>query len=113
MDAPGATLAHQRAGEGILDVDTSTARPTNTTPHSQHRRHKQEHDDSDASDNDGEVEEEEEESDEDEDEEPRLKYAYLTKHLKSIYRNGDATSCFMAAGDKMVRSLLTISYSTG
>ncbi|OJD11872.1 hypothetical protein AJ78_07441 [Emergomyces pasteurianus Ep9510] len=45
------------------------------------------------------------ESDEDEDEdeeEPRLKYASLTKNISSVYRNGDATSSFMVAGDKMV-----------
>ena len=39
---------------------------------------------------------------EDEEEEPRLKYASLTKHLKPVYRNGDATSAFLVAGDKMV-----------
>lgn len=51
--------------------------------------------------------EEGEASEEDEDEEPRLKYASLTKHLKPVYRNGDATSAFLVAGDKMVsRSLL-------
>lgn len=47
--------------------------------------------------------EEASEDDEDEDEEPRLKYASLTKHLKPVYRNGDATSAFLVAGDKMVR----------
>lgn len=47
--------------------------------------------------------EEDEVSDDEEDEEPRLKYASLTKHLKSVYRNGDATSAFLVAGDKMVR----------
>ena len=46
--------------------------------------------------------EEGEASEEDEDEEPRLKYASLTKHLKPVYRNGDATSAFLVAGDKMV-----------
>lgn len=49
--------------------------------------------------------EEGEASEEDEDEEPRLKYASLTKHLKPVYRNGDATSTFLVAGDKMVSSL--------
>ena len=39
---------------------------------------------------------------EEEDEEPRLKYASLTKHLKPVYRNGDATSAFLVAGDKMI-----------
>lgn len=42
------------------------------------------------------------EEEEDEDEEPRLKYASLTKHLKPVYRNGDATSASLVAGDKMV-----------
>ena len=50
----------------------------------------------------GETSEEEDE----EDEEPRLKYTPLTKHLKSVYRNGDATSAFLVAGDKMVSRLL-------
>ena len=45
----------------------------------------------------GESEEEDEE-----DEEPKLKYARLTSHLGSVYRNADATSAFMVAGDKMV-----------
>ncbi|KAL8679250.1 MAG: hypothetical protein Q9186_004441 [Xanthomendoza sp. 1 TL-2023] len=50
----------------------------------------------------GQEEEGEEEEEEDEDEEPRLKYASLTEHLTSVYRNGDATSSFLASGDKMV-----------
>jgi hypothetical protein len=45
--------------------------------------------------------EEDDEGDEDE-EEPRLKYATLTRNVSSIYRNGDATSTFLVAGDKMV-----------
>lgn len=47
------------------------------------------------------AEDDEEEDDEDE-EEPRLKYAPLTKHLTPLYRNGDASSVFLVAGDKMV-----------
>lgn len=42
------------------------------------------------------------EDEEEEEEEPRLKYEALTKYLKSVYRNGDATSAFLVAGDKMV-----------
>ena len=53
-------------------------------------------------------EEEGEGSEEEEDEEPRLKYASLTKHLKPVYRNGDATSTFLVAGDKMVSRLLQV-----
>jgi hypothetical protein len=37
-------------------------------------------------------------------EEPKLKYSRLTSNLGPVYRNGDATSTFMVAGDKMVRS---------
>ena len=43
------------------------------------------------------------EEEEEEEEEPRLKYISLTKNLGPVYRNGDATSAFMVAGDKMVR----------
>jgi hypothetical protein len=50
----------------------------------------------------------EQDSDEDEEddveEEPKLKYSRLTSNLGPVYRNGDATSTFMVAGDKMVRS---------
>lgn len=42
------------------------------------------------------------EEEEEEEEEPRLKYAPLTKNLTSLYRNGDASSAFFVAGDKMV-----------
>lgn len=49
-----------------------------------------------------ELSEEGDASEEEEDEEPRLKYASLTRHLKPVYRNGDATSAFLVAGDKMV-----------
>jgi len=41
--------------------------------------------------------------DEEEEEEPRLKYSKLTANLASVYRNGDDTSTFIVAGDKMVR----------
>jgi hypothetical protein len=50
----------------------------------------------DDDDDDGDEEEE------DADEEPKLKYTRLTSNLGSVYRNGDATSSFMVAGDKMV-----------
>ena len=53
-----------------------------------------------------EREEDEDMSEEEEDEEPRLKYASLTKHLKSVYRNGDATSTSLVAGDKMVKEMV-------
>lgn len=46
---------------------------------------------------------EEEDDEEEEEEEPKLKYARMTSHLGPIYRNGDATSTFLVAGDKMVK----------
>lgn len=45
--------------------------------------------------------------DDDDDDEPRLKYTRLTKSLGSVYRNGDAVSCNLVFGDRMVRQLLT------
>lgn len=48
---------------------------------------------------DSEAEEDEEDGDDDE---PKLKYARLTSNLGPVYRNGDATSTFLVAGDKMV-----------
>jgi vacuolar protein sorting-associated protein 41 len=42
------------------------------------------------------------EDEEEEEEEPRLKYAPLTKNLTSVYQNGDASSAFLVAADKMV-----------
>ncbi|GKT50639.1 uncharacterized protein ColSpa_10820 [Colletotrichum spaethianum] len=69
--------------------------------------HDKEDEDSDEDDEDDEDDDEDEDDDDDdeddeEDEEPRLKYARLTQHLGPIYRNGDATSSFLVAGDKMV-----------
>jgi hypothetical protein len=71
-----------------------------------------EDDDDGSSDEDGSVDDEEEhessdDDDEDEDEEPKLKYARLTPHLGPVYRNGDATSASLVAGDKMVRMTLS------
>ena len=45
---------------------------------------------------------EDEEEDDEDDDEPKLKYARLTSQLGSVYRNGDAMSTFLVAGDKMV-----------
>ncbi|KAK8034297.1 hypothetical protein PG993_009292 [Apiospora rasikravindrae] len=56
-----------------------------------------------GADDDSDGEEVEEDSDDDEeDDEPRLKYARLTQHLNAVYRNGDMTSAFLVAGDKML-----------
>lgn len=53
-------------------------------------------------DEEDDEEEEDDDDEEEEDEEPRLKYARLTPHLSPVYRNGDATSSFLTAGDKMI-----------
>ena len=55
-----------------------------------------EEDDDDEGDDEGE----------EEDEEPELKYSRLTGRLGGVYRNGDATSAFLSAGDKMVASIV-------
>jgi hypothetical protein len=46
--------------------------------------------------------EEDDSEEEGEEEEPRLKYATLTKSVSSLYRNGDASSAVLVAGDKMI-----------
>jgi len=48
---------------------------------------------------DDEDEDENEDEEEEEEEEPKLKDARLTQHLGAVYRNGDATSSFLVAGD--------------
>jgi hypothetical protein len=51
---------------------------------------------------DSETEDEEDDEDDEDDDEPKLKYARLTGQLGPVYRNGDAMSAFLVAGDKMV-----------
>jgi hypothetical protein len=59
-------------------------------------------DDEEEIDDEGDEESEEEDDEEGDDDEPRLKYARLTQHLGTVYRNGDSTSTFLVAGDKMI-----------
>ena len=62
-------------------------------------------DEDDSGDDEMEATDSEAEDDgEEEEDEPKLKYARLTSSLGPVYRNGDATSTFMVAGDKMVSS---------
>lgn len=114
MDAAGETAANQGDDKSPIanNAPTRSRSPSasNTDADEEDRRHQDKDDSEDNADeeedeNEGGDEDEEDESDE-EDEEPRLKYAYLTKHLKSVYRNGDATSTFLVAGDKMVKWFL-------
>jgi hypothetical protein len=62
------------------------------------------HGESDSVEDDEHVDESDAEGTDDdgEEDEPKLKYARLTSHLGPVYRNGDATSTFLVAGDKMV-----------
>lgn len=62
-----------------------------------------EHGAEDEGDEGDENDDGDDDDDEEEEDEPRLKYTSLTKNLKPLYRNGDATSTFLVAGDKMVR----------
>ncbi|RVD80736.1 uncharacterized protein DFL_008629 [Arthrobotrys flagrans] len=43
-----------------------------------------------------------EDDDEGEEEEPKLKYVRLTSSMGNVYRNGDATSAAIVAGDKLI-----------
>ncbi|KAJ5591142.1 hypothetical protein N7450_005114 [Penicillium hetheringtonii] len=110
MDAPGAR-ASASATESTSERNSSPARspsPCDPTHEKRHQGGDNSDDDTGGSekvtdDDDGGISEAEVSDEEvDDDDEPRLKYAYLTKHLGSIYRNGDATSTFLVAGDKMI-----------
>lgn len=58
---------------------------------------------------DSEADDGDDDDDDEADEEPKLKYTRLTSNLAPVYRNGDATSSFLVAGDKMVRRMLQAS----
>ncbi|EFQ35662.1 WD domain-containing protein [Colletotrichum graminicola M1.001] len=95
VGAPAETVV-SKVEQGVTEGDAA------------HRDKEDEGDDDDEeeeeedSGEDDEDEDEDDEDEDDEDEEPRLKYARLTQHLGPIYRNGDATSSFLVAGDKMI-----------
>lgn len=90
-------------------VDHDEAQEQLNEPHEDESLEADETADTDEPSHDATIEEdeddgtEEEEDDEEEEDEPKLKYARLTGHLGALYRNGDATSSFLVAGDKMVR----------
>jgi hypothetical protein len=101
MDAPGATEPTEDAHQDIPAHDASLQQ--RTTDHSFRPEQPAHGDHEDEEDKgSGEADTEEEEDDDDDEEEPQLKYLYLTKNLGAVYRNGDATSSFLTAGDKMV-----------
>lgn len=77
----------------------TTGAAGNGTDAAQHVNHHDPEDDDDEEDED------------DADEEPKLKYSRLTSSLGPVYRNGDATSSFLVAGDKMVWSCIELHQS--
>ncbi|PYH93292.1 vacuolar assembly protein [Aspergillus ellipticus CBS 707.79] len=106
MDAPGATEAYESVHQDPDAIERKSTYPHSNHPGRPDRLNEEEKHNHNGIQSEGDDEEEEgseEDEDEDEeDEEPRLKYAPLTKHLGAVYRNGDATSAFLAAGDKMI-----------
>lgn len=93
-------------------VSSTASPPEDTRDATKHQ--KDGRDRGDDEDEEGEDEDEDEDVSEDdddddddddedeEDDEPKLKYARLTQHMSAVYRNGDATSAFLVAGDKMI-----------
>lgn len=61
-----------------------------------------ENDENETETNGSDEDEEDEDDEEEEEDEPKLKNARMTGYMTQLYRNGDATSCFLVAGDKMV-----------
>ncbi|PGG98077.1 hypothetical protein GX51_06989 [Blastomyces parvus] len=82
-------------GVGLKPTGQEAGRPRSLSPPAEPSS-------KDNEDNESQLSDEEDEDEDDEEEEPRLKYASLTKSIGSVYRNGDATSSFLAAGDKMI-----------
>lgn len=95
-----ATAELPNPGEGGQSRDGAESRKTTTGDDGESEEDGSEEEEDEDEEESGESEEEDDE--EDEDEEPRLKYARLTQHLSGVYKNADATSSFLVAGDKMV-----------
>ncbi|KAM0710031.1 hypothetical protein Q7P35_002393 [Cladosporium inversicolor] len=81
-----------------MSVDPQAAASGPEPDDALHRHHQPEPEDATQH---GQEEDEEDDEDE-EDEEPKLKYAKLTGSLAGVYRNGDFTTAFCVAGDKMI-----------
>ncbi|KAJ4255522.1 Vacuolar protein sorting-associated protein 41 [Fusarium torreyae] len=91
----------------VIDVKTEEDKKGKVGQDGDNKKEEEDDDDEEDGEEDDEEEDDDDEEDEDddedeEDEEPKLKYARLTQHLNSVYRNGDATSAFLVAGDKMI-----------
>lgn len=107
---PGDDTDHdnEEAGsESSPELTKIEPRPVEDSPAApDHETHESEESDDDPDDGEGEeiAEDDDDDDDEtdDEEDEPKLKYARLTQHLSAVYRNGDMTSAFLVAGDKMI-----------
>lgn len=107
MKAAGMEVDDTKDSESDDVGSKLTAREADPTLLSTPPREPSAKDDDHSEESDGEDED-------DAEEEPRLKYASLTKSIGSVYRNGDATSSFLAAGDKMVCHLSELQpFTTG
>ena len=93
--APEAVSRGSRSQAG----DAASGADSSNEAEAEHRESDGDEDESESGEDDGD---EEDDDDDDDDDEPKLKYARLTGHVTQVYRNGDATSCFLVAGDKMV-----------
>lgn len=92
-------VEHEDEADG-KETEREVEKKEETQPEDEEEEEEEEEEEDD--DNDDESEEEESEDEEEEEDEPQLKYARLTSNLGAVYRNGDATSAFLVAGDKMV-----------
>jgi hypothetical protein len=86
--------AFSMAADSTPDEPGAAARDEQKASHGKPAAHESASEDDDDDDDDDEADEA--------DEEPKLKYTRLTSSLAPVYRNGDATSAFLVAGDKMV-----------
>ncbi|KAI0517776.1 hypothetical protein F5B22DRAFT_602349 [Xylaria bambusicola] len=98
LDKSGTVLA---SGDGrVADSKADNGSEIGDKVQDEEDDEEEEEESDDESDEDEDEDEDDEE--EEEDDEPRLKYARLTQHLAPVYRNGDSTSAFLVAGDKMI-----------
>lgn len=102
-ESRGATASQQGKRIGLTDDVNGNGPPADEEADDDDENAEEEEDSDDEEEEDNDDEDDDDEDDEnDEDEEPKLKYARLTQHLSAVYRNGDATSSFIVAGDKMI-----------
>ncbi|KAK3299495.1 uncharacterized protein B0H64DRAFT_388649 [Chaetomium fimeti] len=97
----GSTRVHASSGDGAEIGDDPGGSVAQSSGDEDGSDDEEEGDD-DGDDDGDDGDDNDDEEDEEDDDEPKLKYARLTQHLGPVYRNGDATSAFLVAGDKMI-----------